>query len=103
MTAKHDNPQYRANARLIRAAVKSAWKRGEDVRCWRGGGPIPPGMPFDVGHKIRGEGHGLGNLGPEHRSKVPGCCDGNRADGGRVGARHTNRPTARPKATTWKL
>lgn len=107
MTARHHTPAYRRNARIIRQRVKGQHRLGQDATCWRGGGPIPPGMPFDVGHRDPAGGDDLGNLAAEHRVKQPGCCRGNRAEGGSAGARLVNArrattPTTR-NAQTWGL
>lgn len=105
MTARHHTPAYQRNARIVRQRARAVHRLGDDVQCWRCGGPIPPGMPFDVGHKDRDGGDHESNLAPEHRHGVPGC-RGNRADGGAIGARITNgtrRPAARSTAQTWRL
>ena len=51
MSARHHTPAYRRNARIIRQRVRGQHRLGQDATCWRGGGPIPPGMPYDVGHR----------------------------------------------------
>lgn len=105
MTAKHETREYRRNAPLVRAQVRALWRVGDDVRCWRGGGLIRPGQPFDVGHVAGADGSALTDLAPEHRHATPGCCRGNRAHGGRVGAAITNgrsRPSG-GEASTWVL
>lgn len=83
MTSKHRDPEYLANARLVRAQVRRDWRLGIEVRCWRRGCPIEPGQPFDVGHLDPFGGHGRDNLAPE-------CRRCNRSDGGRRGAALTN-------------
>lgn len=93
MTAKHASPEYRASVRVIRAQVRQAWARGDDVHCWRCSGVIPEGMPYDVGHLDPFGGEGVDNLAPEHRTQT-GKCPGNRNLGGRAGARITNAATA---------
>lgn len=106
MSARHHTSAYRRNARIIRQRVQGIHRLGSDATCWRGGGPIPPGMPFDVGHRDPEGGDDIGNLAPEHRVRQPGCCRGNRSHGGTDGARLTNsrRPSATTtRATTWKL
>lgn len=104
MTAKHAHPTYRKNAALIRSQVAAAHRLGDPVVCWRGGGIIRPGQAYDVGHINPDGGHGRDNLAAEHRSKVEGCCKGNRSHGGTAGANITNhRPTTQEKATTWRL
>lgn len=106
MTARHHTPAYRRNARIIRQRVQGQHRLGQDATCWRGGGPIPPGMPFDVGHRDPLGGDDLGNLAAEHRGAVLGCCRGNRAEGGATGARLTNsqRHSHRSsEVTTWTL
>lgn len=96
MSAKHADPVYRANARLIRQQVRKARATGRSVTCWRCGFEIDPEQAFDVGHIDSTSGHSLGNLAPEHRYKS-GRCQGNRAAGGRMGAARqaTHRTTAR--------
>lgn len=103
MSAKHASRIYRNNATLIRKQVQAAHRLGEPVACWRGRGVILPGQPFDIGHINRFGGEGLGNLAPEHRHRQPGCCDGNRRDGGRVGAHANNARHRRDETQTWKL
>lgn len=83
MTSKHRDPQYLANARIVRAQVKRAHRFGDDVDCWRCGRPIPPGARFDVGHLDPDAPPTLDNLMPEHVR----C---NRSVGGRAGAAITN-------------
>ena len=87
MTAKHRDPEYLRNARIIRGQVRSRRARGVDVACWRCGHVIDEQQRFDVGHIDPAGGPGLDNLAPEHRYKTARCI-GNRADGGRAGARH---------------
>ncbi|MFE6733418.1 hypothetical protein [Microbacterium sp. NPDC057650] len=96
MTDKHRDPVFIANARIVRAQVRRAWKLGTEVRCWRCGRPIEPGMRFDVGHLDPDAGPGRDNLAPE-------CVTCNRSAGGKLGAAITNarrgaRPTPRPAA-----
>jgi len=93
VTAKHADPEYRKNARIIRQQVAKVRRSGGDVTCWRCGGPIDEEQTYDVGHIDPAGGHGTDNLAPEHRYKS-GRCQGNRAAGGRMGrtiqtARHT--------------
>jgi hypothetical protein len=90
MTAKHRHPEYRKNARIIRAQVARKRRAGDEVLCHRCGRPIDEEQTYDVGHISAIGGHGLENLAPEHRYKS-GRCQGNRAHGGRLGAaaRHT--------------
>ncbi|HWU29258.1 MAG TPA: hypothetical protein VN041_09235, partial [Microbacterium sp.] len=83
MSSKHRDPEYLRNARIVRAQVRRAWRLGTEVRCWRCGRVIEPGMPFDVGHLDPDGGHGRSNLAPE-------CVPCNRRDGGRMGAAVTN-------------
>ena len=85
MTAKHRDPEYRKNARIIRAQVARKRRAGDEVLCQRCGRPIDEEQAFDVGHISAIGGHALSNLGPEHRYKS-GRCQGNRAHGGRLGA-----------------
>lgn len=79
MTAKHQNPEYRKNAAIVRARTKRAHQRGTEVDCWRCGWPIDPEQAFDVGHLNPDAGHTLDNLAPEHRHE-------NRRAGGKTGA-----------------
>ncbi|WP_282845875.1 hypothetical protein [Microbacterium oxydans] len=88
MTEKHRDPEYLANARIVRAQVRAAWRHGEDVHCWRKGELLYPGRPFDVGHLDPTAGHGRANLAPE-------CIKCNRSEGGRRGASITNGRAAR--------
>ena len=92
MSAKHSDPVFLVNRRIIQSQVKRAWRHGEDVRCWRCHRVIPTGSPFDVGHLDPDGGHGLENLAPEHTK----C---NRSEGGRRGAAITaaNRGARRPR------
>jgi hypothetical protein len=83
MSAKHRDPQYLANARIVRAQVKRAHRFGDDVDCWRCGRSIQPGARFDVGHLDANAPATLDNLLPEHVR----C---NRSAGGRAGAAITN-------------
>ena len=87
MSAQHADPEYRKNARIIRAQVTAARKRGAEVTCWRCGWEIDREQRYDVGHIIPGEGHALSNLAPEHRGE-------NRKAGGRQGAAIVNRKRA---------
>jgi len=108
VTSKHHSREYQRNASLRRQQVKRAHALGEAVACWRGGGAIYPGQRFDVGHINEHGGEGLDNLAAEHRHKVDGCCKGNRAHGGTIGAsltnsRHSPTPTVREETTSWKL
>jgi hypothetical protein len=89
MTAKHRDPEYLRNARIIRAQVARARRLGEDVYCWRCRRILDPAEQFDVGHIRPDGGPGLDNLAPEHRRKSAHCI-GNRAAGGRLGAAQTN-------------
>lgn len=106
MTAKHRTAEYQRNARIIRARVEVAHRRGEPVPCWRCRGAILPGRPYDVGHRNPTGGHSLDNLAPEHRHRTGGC-PGNRAHGGSLGAARTNArhtPTIPTGAhTTWPV
>lgn len=103
MTAKHRDPEYVANARIIRAQVAAKRRAGVDVTCWRCGHPIDPEQRFDVGHIDPDAGPSLSNLAPEHRYKTARCI-GNRAHGGQLGAarrkaRATRRAPAAPTST----
>lgn len=90
MTRKHQSPEYQRNARTIRARVKVQHKHGQPAVCWRGGGAIMPGIPYDVGHIDPSGGDHMTNLAPEHRTRTPGCCGGNRNLGGAQGAAISN-------------
>lgn len=46
-TADHG---YGAEHQRLRAAWQKRIDDGEDVRCWRNGEPILPGMDWDLGH-----------------------------------------------------
>lgn len=83
MTAKHQTPQYQRNARIVRARVAAAHRRGQAVQCWRCPRPIMPGMAYDVGHLPGATGSALHELAPEHRGE-------NRREGGARGAHITN-------------
>lgn len=89
MSAKHRDPEYIANAKIVRAQVRRAWRLGDDVYCWRCRRLIDPADQFDVGHIRPDGGHSLENLAPEHRFKSP-TCRGNRSHGGQLGAALTN-------------
>lgn len=106
MSTKHQSPAYQRNARIIRDRVRSGWKAGIPATCWRGGGPIVKGQSFDVGHIDPNGGDGVWNLAPEHRTKTPGCCGGNRNIGGAVGAAIRNAKTAPTQVAnvrTWNV
>lgn len=90
MSAKHRDPEFRKNARIVRQGVQRAHRIGRSVTCWRCGHDIEPGQSFDVGHIDASGGASMSNLAPEHRYRS-GYCQGNRAAGGRVGAAITNR------------
>jgi hypothetical protein len=101
MTAKHADPEYRKNARIIRQGVAKRRKAGADVTCWRCGLPIDEEQAYDVGHVNPAGGHGIDNMAPEHRYKS-GRCQGNRSNGGRMGkARQTQRQTASKGLLPW--
>lgn len=89
MTTKHRDPEYLANARIVRAQVRAAWRHGQDVYCWRTGKLLVPGRPFDVGHLDPNGGNAISNLAPE-------TVHSNRSEGGRRGAAITNGRAARP-------
>lgn len=91
MTAKHQTPEWRRTVRIIRAQVRHAWTRGDDVICWRHGHTIPNGSAYDVGHITLTGGNGIDNAAPE-------CRRGNRSHGGKLGAHITN--TRRQAKTT---
>lgn len=108
MTRKHQSPEYRRSARIVRTQVQALHRAGMPARCWRGGGAINPRTPFDVGHLPGARGHSVHELAPEHRHRTAGCCDGNRREGGRVGALITNKTPARTvhndgNVQTWAL
>ena len=101
MSAKHADPEYRKNARIIRQQVSARQRRGDDIRCWRCGRVIDETQTFDVGHLDPHGGHAMENLAPEHRYKS-GKCQGNRAAGGRMGrAIQTSRQTASKGLLPW--
>lgn len=89
MTEKHTSAEWQRSRKHVRARVRAAWERGDEVTCWRCGRVIPEGGAYDVGHLDPFGGEGLENLAPEHRTKT-GACPGNRNLGGRAGARITN-------------
>jgi hypothetical protein len=114
MTAKHRDPEYLRNRKIVRERVAALHRAGRPAICWRGGGAIwpatpgRPATPYDVGHVAGARGHALHELAPEHRHKTAGCCEGNRRAGGKVGAMLTNKTKTRTvqsaqEATTWKL
>ena len=84
MSAKHSDPEYRKNARIIRQQVSKRNRGGDMITCWRCGRVIHEEQTYDVGHINPAAGHSLDNLAPEHRYKS-GVCQGNRAAGGRAG------------------
>ena len=93
MSGAHRDPLYARNARIVRASVNAAHKRGESVACIGCGREVQPGQRFDVGHIIdasRGGSNALDNLGAQHRRE-------NRSAGGRLGAHavNTQRGTSR--------
>jgi hypothetical protein len=101
VSAKHADPEYRKNARIIRQQVEARRRQDSDVLCWRCSRPIHAEQTFDVGHIDPGAGHGMDNLAPEHRYKS-GKCQGNRAAGGRMGqAIQTQRKTAAVRMLPW--
>jgi hypothetical protein len=101
MSAKHGDPEYRKNARIIRQGVAKRRKAGDELRCWRCGGLIDEEQAYDVGHIDPGAGHDIGNLAPEHRYKS-GRCQGNRSNGGRLGrARQTQHHAASKGLLPW--
>lgn len=87
MSTKHRDPEYLRNARIVRARVRAAWRLGTEVRCWRTGAIIEPGMRFDVGHIDPTGGPSISNLAPE-------SVKSNRSEGGRRGAAITNGRTS---------
>lgn len=101
MSAKHADPEYRKNARIVRQGVTKRRKSGQEVTCWRCGGLIDEEQAYDVGHINPEGGHSISNLGPEHRYKS-GRCMGNRAAGGRAGrAIQTSRQNASKGLLPW--
>ena len=90
MSARHVDPEWRRTVRTVRAQVKLARERGEEVACWRCGGLIDAEQQYDVGHIDRGlDDNSPDNAAPEHRTRT-GVCTGNRNHGGRIGAAITN-------------
>jgi len=85
VSRKHQDPEYRKNARIVRTQVAAARRAGREVACWRCGYEIDAEQAFDVGHIDPAGGSARSNLAPEHRYKT-GRCQGNRAAGGRMGA-----------------
>jgi hypothetical protein len=105
VTAKHQTPEYRRNAKLRRAQVDAAHRRGEPVQCHRCGLSIYPGQPYDIGHITHGYTSSLDELAPEHRHKNS-MCIGNRSHGGAIGAAKTNgarRVQTDGKVQTWPV
>lgn len=104
MSAKHSDPEYMRNAKIIRGRVRAAHRRDEPVQCWRCRRAIVPGQPWDVGHRDGATGHSLAELAPEHRHATA-YCEGNRANGGRKGAAITNGRHSIPQGsvTQWNL
>ena len=101
MSAKHTDPEYRKNARIIRQQVAKARRVGADVTCWRCGRTIDEQQAFDVGHVNSDAGHGPSNLAPEHRY-TGARCQGNRSAGGRAGrAKQTATQTASKGLLPW--
>jgi hypothetical protein len=99
VTAKHRDPEYLRNARLIRQQVAAARRGGREVTCWRCRRAIDPEQRWDVGHINADGGHDLSNLAPEHRYRS-GQCVGNRAAGGQLGAaRRQQRVAIRTSST----
>lgn len=90
MTAKHSDPEYRRNARIIRQQVSQARKFGRAVACRRCRLDIEPEHPYDVGHIDENGGHSIANLAAEHRYRAHCPARGNRSHGGRLGAAKTN-------------
>lgn len=91
MTAKHSDPEYRTNARIVRQQVEHARRFGGTVLCQRCRRPILDDQLYDVGHVDEHGGHARSNLGPEHRMRRDCPARGNRSHGGRLGAAITNR------------
>lgn len=104
MSRKHQSPEYKRNALIIRKRVRTIHKYGDPVQCWRCGRAIVPGQHFDVGHLPNAQGSALHELAPEHRHRTLSC-PGNRAEGGRVGAAATNarRTTPEGQVKSWRL
>ena len=92
MSAKHRDPEFRKNARIIRQGVARRRRLGEEVTCWRCGRPILDGQTFDVGHIDPDGGSAISNLAAEHRYRIPGVCRGNRSAGGSLGRERQQRP-----------
>ncbi|GAA2951642.1 hypothetical protein [Microbacterium schleiferi] len=91
MSAKHRDPLYRTNARIIRQQVARARRIGDDVCCQRCGRIIREHQTFDVGHRNASGGNDISNLAPEHRMRRDCALGGNRSHGGKLGAAITNR------------
>lgn len=106
MTRKHETPEYRRNAKLIRQSVRAVHRRGDAVPCWRCHRAIAPGQPFDVGHLPGAVGSSMAELAPEHRHAT-GVCVGNRSAGGTAGAQRARarRTSTTPSTdtTTWRI
>jgi hypothetical protein len=99
MIPKHQTPQYKRDARILRKRVDAMHRLGYSVACWRCGREIKPGEPYDAGHTGRTPTH----LAPEHRHAT-GDCEGNRANGGAMSAAISHdRRAPRGGVTTWKL
>lgn len=93
MSEVHRDPVYVRNSRIVRKILTQQIEQGEYVRCVNCGRPVHEGQRFDVGHIVqpnKGGTHDLENLGAAHRR----C---NRSDGGRDGARMTNRASRRAR------
>lgn len=85
MSAKHQTPEYRRNARIVQARIAADRRAERPVVCWRCRRPILPGQAADVGHVPGARGSALSELAPEHRHQTS-TCTGNRAEGGKQGA-----------------
>jgi hypothetical protein len=73
--------------RRIRAQYEAALNLLGELPCGRGTGTIRPGDNWDLGHRIDRAlgGTDTDGLWPEHATRTPGCCEGNRNAGARLG------------------
>ena len=70
---------YTGKHRTLRTKLQRRMDLGEQFDCWRCGGPITPGQPWDLGHDDHDRSIWRG---PEHRGRE--CpAGGNRATAGR--------------------
>lgn len=94
--SQHHRKQWNGNdSAKARARIKAGPPVQQCIRC---GGPIriADGKTWDAGHLVDlAEGGDAHRYGPEHRHRT-GACPGNRAAGGRAGARLTNAKRGKP-------